>query len=133
MIKKQFTLYLDNKPGALAAITRRLADAKVNISGISVSESTDVGLVQMVVSNVAEAKKIFNGARVPFSTQDVSMLELDNRPGALCDLVTVLAKQKVNINYVYSTICDCNKGCAANVVISAPDLEKVEKAWNSVG
>ena len=58
MIKKQFTVYLENKPGALARVTERLATAKVNIEGISVAASSDVGLVQVVVSNAAATKKV---------------------------------------------------------------------------
>ena len=56
MIKKQFTLYLENKPGALAKVTRQLGNEKVNIDGISVAESTDVSLVQVVASNAAATK-----------------------------------------------------------------------------
>lgn len=132
MIKKQFTLYLENKPGVLAAVTKKLATAGVNIEGLSVSESTDVGLVQIVVSNVAATKKVLNAGKVPFSIQDISLITLPNRPGSLCELVTMLAKQQVNINYVYATTCDCSEECACHVVISAPNLAKVEKAWKAI-
>ncbi|MCK5849512.1 MAG: ACT domain-containing protein [Kiritimatiellae bacterium] len=132
MIKKQFTLYLDNKPGSLAAITKKLATAKVNIEGISVSETTDVGLVQIIVNKAAATKKVLNTAKVPFSVQDVSVLSLKNKPGALCELITLLAKQKVNISYVYATSCECLKDCSCRVVISAPNLKKVEKACSSL-
>ncbi len=132
MIKKQFTLYMENKPGVLAAVTKKLATAKVNIDGLSVSESTDVGLVQIVVSNVGATKKVLNGAKIAFSIQDVSLISLPNKPGALCNLITMLAKQKVNVNYVYATTCDCDEACRCHVVVSAPDLTKVEKAWKAM-
>ena len=56
MIKDQLTLYLDNKPGVLAKIARLMGAAGVNLEGISVAESDDTAMVQIVVSNAAKAK-----------------------------------------------------------------------------
>jgi hypothetical protein len=132
MIKKQFTLYLENKPGALAKITKRMAAKNVNIEGISVSESTDVGLVQMVPNNADAARRALATAGVPYTVQDVCLLSLKNKPGALSNVVSKLAAAKVNINYVYATGCTCsNSHCECLAIISAPDLQAVEKAWKS--
>lgn len=130
MIKKQFTLYLENKPGALAKVTRQLGTAKVNIEGISVAESTDVSLVQLVASNAAATRRILTRLSIPFTVQDVLILPLKNIPGALCSVVSELARKKVNINYVYAT---GSSGSETDyVVISAPDLEAVEACWEHV-
>ncbi len=134
MIKKQFTLYLENKPGALAKVTRQLGNEKVNIDGISVAESTDVSLVQVVASNAAATRRILKRLGIPFTVQDVSLLPLKNVPGALCSVVSELARHKVNINYVYAT-GSTGKGrnvATDYVVISAPDLDKVEACWEQV-
>jgi hypothetical protein len=133
MIKKQFTLYLENKPGELAAVTRRMAAAKVNIEGISVSAGTDVALVQLVPSDTVRTRKLLERFKVPFSTQDVSIMMLKHQPGALSSIVSKLADLAVNINYVYATGCSCNGtagGCF--VVIGADDLKSVEKAWKHI-
>jgi len=130
MIKKQFTLYLENKPGRLARLTQMLARGNINIEGISVSESTDVGLVQIVPSNAGKAKAALKKANVPFTLQDVALLPLKNQPGALSKVVTRLAKLGININYVYATACSCRgEGCDCYAIISAPDLKAVEDAW----
>jgi hypothetical protein len=132
MIKKQFTLYLENKPGALAKVTRQLGREKINIDGISVAESTDVGLVQMVASNAASTRRVLNRLGIPFTVQDVSLLPLENVPGALCRVVSGLARENVNVNYVYATGSTGKKGTLSYVVISAPDLEEVERCWEQV-
>jgi hypothetical protein len=129
MIKKQFTLYLENKPGTLAKVMKKMADAKINIDGISVAESTHVGLVQMVVSNATLARRILQQAKTPFTAQDVCLLALENTPGALCDVVSRLAKAHVNVNYVYATGSPNRESGQAFVVIGAPDLNAVEAAW----
>ena len=129
MLKQQFTLYLENKPGQLAKITNKLASAKVNLEGISVANSADVALVQLVVDKAAATRKILNDVGVAFTVQQVAIVPLVNRPGALADITTKLAKAKVNINYVYATACDCTGKCSCYAIISAPDLKKVEAIW----
>lgn len=131
MRKRQFTLYLENKPGVLAKITDRLGEAKVNIEGISVANSSDVALVQMVVSSAAAARRIFKAMNIAFTVQDVALIPLANRPGSLARVAEQLAEAKININYVYATACDCASECACScyAVISAPNLDRVEAAW----
>ncbi len=128
MKKKQFTIYLENKPGALATVARALADASINIEGISVLGSADVGLVQVVPANSKKANKALKETGVAFSVQEVSIIELSNEPGALHGVLSKLARKGVNINYVYATGCDGSRSCKCFGVISAPDLDQVEKA-----
>ena len=129
MIKKQFTIYLENKPGELARVSRFLKTAKINIEGISVSASTDIGLVQIVPSNAANTRKVLNKAKVAFTVQDVALVPLENKPGALADIASRMARDGVNINYIYATGCTCKDACGCYAVISAPDLPKAEKAF----
>lgn len=132
MIKKQFTIYLENKPGRLGKLTRMLAGEQVNIEGISVSESTDVGLVQMVPSNAAKTKNTLKKLGVAYTVQDIALLPLKNEPGSLSKLVSRLGKRGININYVYSTACTCKtSGCDCLAIISAPDLKAVVEAWQA--
>ena len=132
MIKKQFTLYLENKPGMLAKVTRLLAGNRVNIEGISISASTDIGLVQIVVDNAGVTRKALTSAKISFSVQDVVLIPLPHKPGSLARIVSEVSKAGVNINYVYATGCDCKQGCHCYAILSAPDLKKVEKAWKQM-
>jgi hypothetical protein len=133
MIKKQFTLYLENKPGRLAKLTRSLAKDNVNIEGISVSESTDVGLVQIVPSNAVKMRAALKRARIPYTVQDVALLPLKHKPGSLSKVITGLAREGVNINYVYATGCAGGNTCDCHAIISAPNLKAVENAWHNTG
>lgn len=132
MIKKQFTIYLENRPGALAKVTQQLGREKINIEAISVAASTDMSLVQLLPSNAAKTRRILKKLEVSFTVQYVSLLPLDNVPGALCKIVSALAKSKVNINYIYATGNVAAKGAMDYVVISAPDLDKLEECWKQV-
>jgi hypothetical protein len=133
MIRKQFTLYLEHKPGALAAVAARLAKAKINIDGVSAYSSADVALAQIVVDDAAKTRKVLAAAKVPFTVQDVALMTLRNEVGSLATVTAKLAEAGININYVYATGCLCSGDCNCGVVISAPDLKKVEQAWRQMG
>ena len=127
MIKTQFTLYLVNRPGELARATKAFATARINIEGISVAERTDVSLVQVIVSNAQRARQALKKAGIPASEQNVAILALANKPGALGKLASELARKKININYLYATAPPSGTECS--VVISSDDLKKVELSW----
>lgn len=126
MIKKQYTLYLEHRPGVLARITRLLADESIGIDAISASAGTDVGLVQLVPDNPRAAQRAFAAVGIPFTVQDVVVAAVTNRPGALHELIARLAREKININYVYGTGCRCAAATETLVVISAQELDQVE-------
>jgi hypothetical protein len=135
MIKKQFTLYMENKPGGLSAIMKNLAANKINVEGISVSESTDVALIQLVPSNPQKARQLLEREGVPLTIQEISVITLKHEPGSLSRIVSQLANAGVAVNYIYATGCNCGGacGCECYVVIGADDLKSVEKFWKSNG
>jgi len=130
MIKRQYTLYLENRPGMLANIAGMLAKKNVNIEGISVAESTDAALVQVIVDRETAARRALVEAKIPFTSQDVSVLVLPHRPGALASLTAKLAKARININYIYATAADDDSQCC--MVVSANDLKGVERIGKRV-
>lgn len=129
MIKTQFTLYLDNRPGALYAVTSMLAEARINIEGISVSASQESGLAQFVTSDKDATHDMLKEANIAFSSEEVAVLSMTNEPGVLTRGLSRLAKAGVNIDYLYGTCAECCDSKRVNVVISAPDLQAIEDAW----
>jgi hypothetical protein len=133
MIKKQFTLILENRPGALAKVARQLSLENINIDAISVAASTDMSLVQILASNAARTRRILKKLSISFTVQDVCLLPLRNEPGMLWKVVSGLAKNNININYIYGTGNTVKSGSGMDyVVISAPDLKEVEACWQKV-
>jgi hypothetical protein len=127
MIRKQITMCIKNKPGALAGATRAMARASVNIEALSMSESTEVGLVRMIVSHPDAARKVLDAMDIACLVENVAVVPLENKPGKIADFAARLAKETVNINYIYG-------GTAPNsdlglIVISASDLDAVAAIW----
>jgi hypothetical protein len=132
MLKKQFTLYLQNRPGELARVTSELSKAKINVEGMSAATSSDVGLVQIVVSNATRTRAVLKKTGVSYTMQDVVVVELQNAPGALAQLTAKLARSKININYLYATACACGPQCRCYAVISAPNPSRVPAVLGGV-
>ena len=126
MIKTQLTLYLKNKPGELARATKAITAAHVNIEGLSIAATADVGLVQIIASNAATARRALNRARIPFTEQKVAVLRLKDRPGELAKMARQLAREMVNINCAYATVPPPGARGECSIVINADNLQQVE-------
>ena len=100
-IAQQLVVFLENKPGALAAVCDALADAKINIFGLTVSDTTDHAVVRMVVSNTERAMTLFEAHGVLVVESDVLMIQNDNKPGSLSRIAHALSQKKINIDYGY--------------------------------
>jgi hypothetical protein len=126
VIRKQVTAFLKNERGALAKAAGALAAAGVNIEGISVLDNTDCGQARLLVSSAAAAAKALKRLGISCSVQDVAVISLPDKPGALAAAAAKLSKAGVNINYAYGTTCKCGCDCRCQIVISVSDLKKAK-------
>jgi len=100
-IVQQLAVFLENKPGALAVVCDALAEAKINIFGLTVSDTTDHAVVRMVVSNTEKAMGVFEAHGALVVESDVLMIQNDNKPGSLSRIAHALSTKKINIDYGY--------------------------------
>ena len=100
-ITTQLALFLANKPGTLAAVCDALAAAKINIFGLTISDTVDHAVVRMVLSDYKRALSIFEEHGTLVLENEVLMLEHDNKPGTLSEIAKKLAAEDVNIEYAY--------------------------------
>ena len=100
-IVHQLAVFLENKPGALAMVCDALAEANINIFGLSVSDTTDHSVVRMVLSNPDRAMDIFEEHGALIVESEVLMIQNDNKPGSLSRIAKALAEKKINIDYGY--------------------------------
>src|SRR5215831_18744755 len=101
-ITKQLAIFLDNRPGMLAALADALAEAKINIYAITTSDTVDHSVIRMVVSDYRRALHMFEEHGTLVVEDDVLMVDGSNRPGELARLAHKLANAKINIEYCYS-------------------------------
>jgi hypothetical protein len=100
----QYSLFLENKPGLLAQVARQLARAKINVLAMTMMDSSEHGVLRMVVHNGAEKFKAAVGElNLPMTETEVLLVEMPNRPGSLAEVCGRLAEAHINISYAYCT------------------------------
>jgi len=121
----QFSVFLANKPGVLSQLFRALGKAKVNIKTLAMMDSTEHGVLRMIVEEPRKARTVLKKLEVSNTETDVLAITLPNRPGAAADLCEKLASAHMNIAYMY-----CAGGGTAGrtiVVFRVPDIAKAIK------
>jgi hypothetical protein len=111
---KQFTITVDNQPGAVAGIAKTLGNAKVNILSLLGTGQGSAGTVQLVVDDARRAKKALDAARIAYAETPAEQYDLPNKPGALAQCLEKLAAKGVNLNSIHAT---ATKGGKKAVVV----------------
>ena len=120
-IKKQFSVMVENKRGALAQVCSRLAEKAVNILALMVPEQSGLAPIRLVVSNDETAKKILDSMGSSYTEEDVLAVEVSDKPGALGKVTRKLADHNIDVKYAYGTI---EKGVEkAMIVMGVSDLQ----------
>ena len=123
---KQFTITVDNQPGAVAGIARTLGNAKVNILSLLGTAQGTAGTIQLIVDDARRAKKALDSARISYQETPAESYDLSNKPGALAQCLDKLAAKGVNLNSIHATAAKGGK--KAVIVYTADAAAKVATA-----
>lgn len=102
-VRKQISIFLENKPGTLADVTESLQDESINILAMTVSDTIDHAVVRMMVDKPGEAIHRLEEQNLLVVENDVIVVDLENEPGALANMADRLAEHNINIEYAYCT------------------------------
>lgn len=117
-IAQQLTVTAANRPGTLARIGELLAENKINITGVD--SSGPRRQIRLMVNNPAKALRVLRQARLRARVEDVVVVTLSDRPGALGRVARKLADRRININYAYGTVARGAKRAAIVLGVSKP-------------
>jgi hypothetical protein len=101
---EQISIFLENKPGGLEKVTRILRDVNINIRTLAVADTSDFGIVRIIVNDVEAATKVLRENGFTVSRTTVVAVEVPDRPGGLHSILEVIAKATVNIAYMYAFV-----------------------------
>lgn len=102
MIIKQLSIFLENKTGRLAKISEILGKIGINMSAFSVADSSDFGILRLIVSEPEKALEALKEEGFSVRLTDVLCLNVPNIPGALSKAMNILSEAKVEIEYMYA-------------------------------
>jgi len=104
MTTVQISVFLENKSGRLAEVTRTLAEAGVNIRALSLAETIDYGVLRLIVDKPTAAKDALTRVGFTVSETEVIAVEMPDRPGGLAEVVDMLTRGGLNIEYLYAFV-----------------------------
>lgn len=99
----QFSVFLVNKPGALARVCQHLADHKINIVAMSMMDAGEHGVLRFVCQSADRGRAALQGLDLHTAEAEVLLVALPNRPGAVADVLERLAADRNGVNYAYVT------------------------------
>jgi len=109
MIIKQVSVFLENKSGRLNEVTKILSNAEVNISAFTIADTSDFGILRMIVSDPEKACSVLKENDFSVKTTDVVLAKTPNKAGSLSKLLGILQEEEIFIEYMYAFSMD-NEG-----------------------
>lgn len=104
MIIKQISVFVENKSGRLAEITKILADNGVDIRALSLADTTKFGILRFIVDEPERAEKALRDADFTVSITDVIAVSVEDQPGGLAYPLRVLDEKGINVEYIYAFV-----------------------------
>ena len=101
---EQISIFLENKSGRLAEVTRIIADAGVNIRSLSLADTTDFGVLRLIVDQTDRAQQILKANGFTGGKTDVLAVAVPDRPGGLAKILEVLDGEGINVEYMYAFV-----------------------------
>ncbi|WP_026841903.1 ACT domain-containing protein [Citrifermentans bremense] len=109
MYVEQISIFIENKFGRLAEVTRILGDAGVNIRTLSLADTSDFGILRLIVNDAEKAKSVLKDRGFTVSKTEVVAVEIPDRPGGLADILQVLDAGGINVEYMYAFVERCGE------------------------
>ncbi|MBE6903434.1 MAG: ACT domain-containing protein [Ruminococcaceae bacterium] len=126
---QQISIFVENKPGRLAEITRLLADNDVNLRALSISDTTKFGILRVIVDKPTLAVEVLKNEGLTVSYTDVLAISISDNPGGLALPLEILNREDIAIEYMYAFIGSTNN--QAYVIIRVEDNEKAIAALSA--
>ena len=119
----QISVFLENKSGRLARVTDTLAKNNINIRALSIADTSDFGILRLIVNEPDKALKVLKEDGFTVSATEVVAVAVPDRPGGLAGMLKVFHENQINLEYLYAFM-----GNNTNKAITVCRVEKPEKA-----
>ncbi len=104
MFIKQLSIFVENKPGRLSAITKLLGDNKIDIRAMSIADTRDFGILRLIVNDPDKALEVLKASDFSVTLTNVIAIGIEDTPGGLSKAVNTLYENNISIEYMYAFI-----------------------------
>lgn len=102
MFVKQISVFLENKAGSLAGVTRLLGENGFDLMSLSIADTTDFGILRCITADYQRAQTILSNAGYSAKVSDVLGISVPDHPGALANVISILSQHDIGVEYLYS-------------------------------
>ncbi|PTN35021.1 ACT domain-containing protein [Desulfonatronum sp. SC1] len=106
---EQISIFLENRAGRLTDVTRVLSQAKVNIRALSLADTSDFGILRLIVTDHERAKQVLKENGFTVGRTSVVAVEVADRPGGLHSILELLSNNQINVEYMYAFVQQTGK------------------------
>ncbi len=127
---KQISVFLENRAGRLAKVTQVLKEGNVNIRALSIADTSDFGILRMIVDHTDKAYEILKANDFTVSSTDVIAVAIEDKPGGLGKILAVLNNVGINLEYVYAFLGKSGQKAVMICRVERPDdaIKALQKA-----
>ena len=130
MFVKQLSVFIENREGRLAEVLQVLKENEVNMLSLSLADTSEYGLLRLIVSKPDTAKKALREKGFSAMLSEVLAVQLDHKVGKLQELVEVICEADVNIEYLYAMTTGKEN---AAIILKASDADRAAEALQTQG
>src|SRR5512137_485726 len=127
----QISIFLENKSGRLAEVTRVLGNAGINVRALSLADTSDFGILRLIVNDSARAVDVLKQNQFTVSMTQVVAVEVSDRPGGLAHILDILQKENINVEYMYAFVERSSDN--AVIIFRFDDIDKAIKILTGKG
>ena len=128
---KQISIFLENKAGRLSRVTRVLGEAGINIRALSLADTSDFGILRIIVNDPEKAYEVLKAGDFTASITEVVAVQLPDVPGSLANILEQMAEIDINIEYLYAFLGGSNNN--ALVIFKVEDINKAMETFAAKG
>jgi hypothetical protein len=128
---KQISVFLENKSGRLATVTRILGENGINIRALSLADTTDFGILRLIVDNPDQAWQVLKANDFTVSGTEVIAVQMSDQPGGLALVLQTLEDIRINIEYMYAFVG--RSGADAVVVFRVEAIDRAIELLQQAG
>nr|WP_317412948.1 amino acid-binding protein [uncultured Solibaculum sp.] len=122
---KQISVFVENKEGRLSEISTLLADAGIHIRALCMADTTDFGILRLIVSNPGNAQQVLKNAGLTVSLTQVIAVSIPDQVGGFSNAVKILSDAGISIEYLYPSIGrDSEHDNTAYIILRVNDNER---------
>jgi hypothetical protein len=128
---EQISVFLENKSGRLADVAGVLAEAGINIRALSLADTTDFGILRLIVNDTVKAKEVLKDHGFTVGRTEVIAVEVSDRPGGLAHILNSMRDASINVEYMYAFVQ--KTGGNAVIIFRFDVLEKAIDVLQAAG